>query len=549
MKNPMTTQDPATEVAGDLFAKSAVLIVDDFRGIRTMLSSLVRGCGASHSKIDTAADATEAIKLLSRRHYDVVLCDYNLGPGKNGQQVLEEARIKNLIGPACCWMMVTAEKSPELFMSTAEIQPDAYLIKPITEAILSGRLQKIKGKKNAFIEIDAAMAEKDFLKAIRLCDERTQFDRANAVELLRLKCQVLVMAGEIDKAKAAYEGILAYRDVPWAQLGLAKACHQAGDSRRACDLLEQLVDRNRSYLEAHDYLARVLLALGEKGKAEAILDRALALSPNSHLRQQAFGDVSLQLGKLDNAEKAFRKSVSLAEHSVLKTPEAFLGLAKTVGAKANTAEAMKILGQMTRTFDSKEAAARAKAVEGLVFQMNGDEEHARQATRELSGMLAEAPLKLDSKTTREMAALMLATGENEQAISLLQSEVMNNPENSAVLDSVREIFKEAGLSEQGRTVIEQSRSEAIGLMNEGVLLARNGQYEAAMVPLRHARGKMPKNVRVLLNSAQVLITWMECEGYRPKMANEAHSCLMDAYENAPGEPRFSTLMSALLALN
>jgi tetratricopeptide (TPR) repeat protein len=532
----------------DLFGKSAVLVVDDFQGMRTMLSSLVRSCGANPKMIETAANGVEAIKLLARRHYEVVLCDYNLGEGKNGQQVLEEARIKNLIGPACCWLMVTAEKSPEYFMSAAEIQPDAYLIKPITEAILTGRLQKIKAKKAAFVDIDAAMGAKHFLKAIKLCDERSQTDRANQVELLRLKCQILVMAGKIEQAKEAYEGILAYREVPWAQLGLAKAYFQGGDWPRARDLLEQVVERNRSYLEAHDFLARVLLALGQKEKAEEVLNKAVALSPNSHQRQQAFGDVSLQLGKLDNAEKAFKKSVTLAEHSVLKTPEAFLGLAKTYGAKANPAEAMKVLGQLTRTFDSKEAGARAKAVEGIVYQMNGDEEHARAAAKELAGMLADEPLKLDSASTREMASLMLATGEKEQAIALLQTEVMNNPENRAVLDSVHDIFEQAGLADQGEAVIKRSRNEAIKLMNEGILLAKKEQFAAAMEAMRNARRQMPKNVRVLLNSAHLLITQMQSAGVDKNLMQEAHVCLMDAYENAPGEPRFPPLMSALLAL-
>lgn len=529
----------------DLFAKSAFLIVDDFQGMRSMLSSLVRACGANAKMIDSAANGTEAIALLTRRRYDVVLCDYNLGTGKNGQQVLEEARVKGLVGPACCWFMVTAEKSTESFMCAAEIQPDAYLLKPVTEAVLTGRLQKIKAKKNAFVDIDAAMTAKDFIKAIRLCDERVQTDRANAVELLRLKCQLLVMSGELDKAKQVYEGILAAREVPWAQLGLAKAHQQAGDLERARELLEQLVDRNRSYLEAYDCLARVHLALGEKEKAEAVLDRALALSPNSQTRQQALGDVALQLGKLDSAEKAFRKSVSLAQHSALKTPDAFLGLAKTVGAKADPAEALKVLAQMTTVFDSKEARARAKATEGIVFQQNGDEARARQAAQQLSGMLDGGSLKLDSASTREMATLMLATGEKERAISLLQTEVMNNPENGAVLDLVRDIFHQAGLGEQGAQVVEKSRSDAVALMNEGVLLAKNEKFEAATIALRNARQKMPKNIRVLLNSAHVMITQMQRAGYEPALAREARECLTDVYELAPGEQRFAPLMSAL----
>ena len=66
------------------------LVVDDFGDMRGMLRSMLSTVGVK--EIDTANNGPEAIDALERRRYDIVLCDYNLGPGKNGQQVLEEAR-------------------------------------------------------------------------------------------------------------------------------------------------------------------------------------------------------------------------------------------------------------------------------------------------------------------------------------------------------------------------------------------------------------------------------------------------------------------------
>jgi tetratricopeptide (TPR) repeat protein len=533
----------------DLFANSSFLIVDDFDGMRSILHGLVRTCGGNSKLIDEASSGAEAVRMIEVKRYDTVLCDLNLGGGKNGQQVLEEARVRSLIGPACCWLMVTAEKGSESVIGTAEIQPDAYLIKPITEAVLVGRMQKIKAKKNAFIEIDAAMAAKNFLKAIQLCDERAQTDRANAVELLRLKCQLLAMAGQIDQAKEAYEAILATRDVPWAQLGLAQVYHQAGDMERARYILEQLVGRNRSYLEAYDWLSKTHVALDDKEKAEAVLDRALKLSPNSHKRQRSLGEVALQLGKLDNAEKAFRKSVSLAEHSVLKTPDAHLGLAKTLSAKGESGEALKVLDQMTQHFDSEEARVRGKAVAGMVHHENDDPEQALLAAQELGDMLDQTAVHLDAASAQEMASLMFATGEQDRAIALLETEVRNNPEDQALHESIRKIFHKAGLGDQGAEIVEKSRSEAVALMDRAVLLVKEKKYDEAIVSLRLSREQMPKNVRVLLNSAHVMITHMEEIGFDPVLATEARKCLMDAHQLAPGEQRFARMMTALDALS
>lgn len=544
----MTLLNPSARDDSALIAGSTFLVIDDFVGMRTMLAGVLRGCGANPKAIDAAATGGEAISMLGKKRYDIVLCDFNLGPGQNGMQVLEEAKHKNLIGPSCCWIMVTAEKTTDIVMGTAEAQPDAYLIKPVTEAILTSRILKIKAKKETFVDIDRAIAGRDYLKAIRLCDERAATDKANAIELLRVKCDLLTRTGQSDKARATYEKVLAAREVPWAQLGLARVYQQAGDHEAARDLLEQLVDRNRTYLEAYDCLAETYQALGEPEMAENILDRAVALSPNSHTRQHAIGELALKTGKLDRAEKAFRKTVSLAEHSVRKTPDAYLGLAKTVSAKADPKEALAVLDQMAKKFDSEEARLKAKSVEGLVHHQNGNPIKAREVAKELASLIERTSTRVDSGATREMAELLLATGEREKGLALLQSEVMNNPEDTANLASVREIFRKAGLAEQGEAIVESTRREAVDMMNAGILLAREGNYPEAIDKMRAALDKMPRNVRLLLNSAHVMVTHMERGVADPALIREVRRNLLIANQLAPGESRFPALMARLDAL-
>lgn len=156
----MTTDSHATaaEAGSTDWADKHYLLVDDFIGIRILLRESLRNLGARH--IDQAASGGEAMKLLAKTRYDVVLCDYNLGEGKNGQQVLEETRVRNLTAPSSVWLMVSAEKSVESVMGAAEHQPDAYLIKPITEGVLLTRLNRVWHKKQVFREIDQACMER-----------------------------------------------------------------------------------------------------------------------------------------------------------------------------------------------------------------------------------------------------------------------------------------------------------------------------------------------------------------------------------------------------
>ncbi len=65
--------------------------------------------GASH--LDDAKDAINAMAKIKSQHYDVILCDYNLGEGQNGQQFLEEAKSRNLLHYGTIFIMITAENT------------------------------------------------------------------------------------------------------------------------------------------------------------------------------------------------------------------------------------------------------------------------------------------------------------------------------------------------------------------------------------------------------------------------------------------------------
>lgn len=529
------------------FSNKNFLIIDDFEDMRRALSGILKSCGVNIKFIDAAGTSNEAIRLLEKRKYDVVLCDYNLGYGKTGQHILEEAKHRQLIGPACAWLMVTAEKTNDIFMGTAECQPDAYLLKPVTGTILRLRLSKIWAKKEAFTEIDAKLKRKDYLGAIRLCDQRLAFDEANAVDLLRLKTDLLLNCGNTDEARRTFEEVVSERDLPWAKVGLAKVLFQDGDMDGAQSLLENVIEGNRPYLESYDWLARVFKAQGKHDEAEQVLERAIQLSPNSIARQKTLGEVSFKLGKLDKAENAFRKSVGLGEYSVLKEHGAYLGLAKTHSAKENPNEALRTLCALNRDFDDEAIRFKSLIAEGMVHHKSGESIKAREVAKKLSERMKHSPQQIESEASLEMAQLLLATGEKEMAVNLLQKEVKNNPENAEFLEQVKQIFTEAKMGAQGAALIESTRKSAIEQMNHGVLLASNGKIEEAIIWMRNAREAMPKNSRVLFNLAYVLIAYLQKNETDAAITAEARESLLEANRLAPGGKRFIQLMEALEA--
>lgn len=524
------------------------LVVDDFQGVRDILTGILRNCGADDGGIFTAANGQQAIEALASTRFDMVLCDLNLGPGKNGQQVLEEAKHRKLIGPSCAWIMISAEKTAEAVAGAAEYRPDAYLIKPITEATLRHRLDSIWSRKKAFTEIDLAIQLRNYAKAIRLCDERLVFDKANASDLMRTKAELALASGNLGLARSVYEAILAERDVPWALAGLAKVHIQDSELEQAKALLEQALRDNPTYLEAHDLLATVLQSLGNLEAAAQFLEHAAQLSPNSVARQKMLGDVALRLGRLDSAERAFRKSVNLGEHSIHKTPDAYLGLAKACSAKSDSKEALRVLDQLRGTFDDENARMKALAVEGVVHHQSGNADKACQIARELDEKMTEGAFLPGNQGALDVARLFLATGAGDRAMTMLQDQVKNCPDDNALIEEVKEIFNNSEMAKQGSDMVETSRREGMEMMNRGVLLAHHGKYEDAIAAMRDARRAMPANTRVLFNLAYVIITRIQQMGSTPALAEEARNTLYTAEKLSPGQPRYMQLTSWLEAV-
>jgi tetratricopeptide (TPR) repeat protein len=529
------------------WAEKNYLVVDDFIGIRQLLRESLRNLGAKN--IDQASSGGEAMGLLARIRYDVVLCDYNLGEGKNGQQVLEEARMRNLLMPSSVWMMVSAEKSVESVMGAAEHQPDAYLIKPITEGVLLTRLNRVWHKKQMFKMIDLAYAEKDYLRAAKLCDAQIEVDKVHQIELLRMKAALMMKSGEPEKAREAYERVMQEREYQWARAGLAKIRMANGEFEQARQIFQGVIADNRYYIDAYDQLAAAYQHMGMTDEACNVLERAAKLSPNSVPRQKSLGQASLKLGNIGVAEKAFRKCIAIGEYSALKSADAYLGLARVCGQKNDTKEALQLLLAVQREFaDDEHIQLRAKITEGMVYHESGDFRRARKAGDELEELLNANPARPDTPTCLEMAVLLLAVGVKESPVELLCYVARNNHDNTLLLDEVQKIFEKARMGEEGIEHIRNSKKEASDLMNEGVSLWKTGKMPAAVAWMRHARKVLPNNLRILFNAAQILLSHMQQLGYDEALTAEATDVLLHVDKIQPGQQRFAQLMEQLARL-
>jgi YesN/AraC family two-component response regulator len=89
--------------------------------------------------VTSAANGDEALDLLQKNNFDLVIADRNL-PGMSGLRVIEQAQ---RLLPHCASVLYTAYPSYETVKEAFELGVDAYLVRPNQD--LKALSEKIAG--------------------------------------------------------------------------------------------------------------------------------------------------------------------------------------------------------------------------------------------------------------------------------------------------------------------------------------------------------------------------------------------------------------------
>lgn len=518
------------------FKALTVLVIDDHPGMRSSLRITLSNFGVV--KTDMSQGAFDAVHRIKQRKYDVIVCDYNLGEGRDGQQLLEELRHSRLISLSTAFLMVTAERSYEKVMSAAELAPDDYLIKPFSAEALQVRLTQVLKKKAAFAPVFRLMEANMNAEAVEACDRVAKLSPAYTIDAWRLKAELLITLDRIDESREIYERILAMRAVPWARLGLAKALFLQDDQAGAEALLLDLVEDAPDYLTAQDFLARVQEARNDAAGALATLARAVERSPNILGRQRVLGEVAYSMGEMDTAERAYATVVAKSVYSILRSPEDHARLARTRIEQGKYQEASETIKELRQNYpNDARAEISACVMESLKESRNGDTQAAGRWIEQALSLQKAQGLELTENLSLDLAQACLSGGKKEDGLRLMRTLVDNHHDDQRLLATSRRVFDAMGMAEEGERLIKDSVKAAVSLNNEAVMRARAGELAEAAAMLRDAAERMPNNVQILLNAAQAQLTLIARDGWDAEAAGIAEKLIGQARRRNPEHPK------------
>lgn len=518
------------------------LIIDPNPASRTALRAMLGAIGMT--QVIQAAGSIDALRRVKENAADIILCDYLLEDGRDGQQLLEEMRGKHLIPLSTAFIVITRERRYQSVISVAELAPDDYLLKPFTPQQLLERFQSVLEKKHVFRHAHGHLEAAEVAGALVACDAICVRYPHYRLDALRLKAETLMASGRSQEAEVLYRQILAHKAVPWAKMGLALAARDSGQLDEAADLTIDILQSHPHYLAAYDLAAKIDEARGRLPEAQQHLQAAVEHAPHGLVRQRQLGRLAAENGDFATAEAAMTTVVTRGSGSSLRELSDYTHLARLQIAAGKESAALETAAVLTRDMrGNAHAAMIGEAMSALAHARLGNSEQAKAAAeqaakRALAGGDIQADLLVDvSQALFVTGAVDVGERVLKRAIALGEGDERFG----GYMNRVMAAFKEtANVADDLR---EDVRQRLIHINNEGVRLGKAGDLDQAITLFREATTHLP-SIQMYANAAKAILAKLNRDGWNEELATEATDYLKRGRRQAAGDARIEAAVAA-----
>jgi CheY-like chemotaxis protein len=493
------------------YSQLHVLIVDDFNSFRLTLSKILYDMG--FRKVDSVGSSEKALNFCLKNHYDLILSDYNLGQGKNGQQFLEELRVNDRLKPQDIFILLSAETSRNVVMSAYDCEPDAYLTKPITTKVIDQRLKRLMSKRVEMLDIYTALANKNKQDAISQLEKKITEETRYGMDCQKLLADLYIQNGQLEKAEKIYRTVLEMRALDWAQVGLADAKIKSGEPAKAVEWLNKIISENPSCMKAYDVLSLALKDLNDQKNLQKNLERAVEISPMSLGRQVSLARVAMENGNAEVAAKAYRQTMKYGANSCHDTTENKLNYVKSVArfydqdaikAAEMSNNAIEVLSTLeSKNIDDFEMKIKTQLLGSQIWGLKGES----QKSKNLLDVVVDLLDNGDSTNIEikiEMVNALTANKKFAEADREIKQLITDYSNDQSSLEKIDPLLQEP-VSERGKKLLAKANKK-------GIDAYKNKKYDVAVDYFSKVESRYPRYLGVKLNLVQTLIAKIQGEG-------------------------------------
>ena len=523
------------------YSDLSVLIIDPNPSMRGNLHNMLTQ--ASITKVEYAVNSASAIKLLAKKPFDIILCEYDLGSGtdgQDGQQLLEDLRHHKLIGLWTIFIMLTSEAVHSKVVSAAELSPSDYILKPFTVDVLSGRIARAIERRAIFLPTYELLEKGKLREAVASCSAAELRHPRLAADFARLRAELHLELGEWREAETIYTHMLQARPMAWVQLGLARTLFEQQRHEEVAQSLSELLEQYPRFMAAYDLLAQNHEAMGQQLQAKKILEDAVAISPHMVRRLRRLGGMAFDAGDIGAAERAYKQVVTKAKYSEFRDPEDHVNLVRTLVKKGDAPQASGVLRDMERSLRSGPNVEACRAISAaMLHEMTGNDIAAASELQQAAAAVQGA----HGLSTQLKVGLVQSCLKNnlDDAASDLMMKLVNEADSEVTMEQAVDVFEKAGRHDLAQGLGQQLKNQVQELLQEAAGMTESGEFKGAVFMLRQALRRTPDNLPVLFASSEAVLRQLNMLGWEATLAEQLQNHLHTIRKIAPKHPKLESL--------